>query len=32
METLAAGRVTGLRFSYEPEMLRFFQARFAPIS
>jgi hypothetical protein len=23
-------RVTGLRFTYEPEYLRFFQARFAP--
>ena len=26
-----AGRVRGLRFSYEPEMLRFFQARFEPV-
>jgi tyrosine phenol-lyase len=26
-----ADRVRGLRFSYEPEMLRFFQARFEPV-
>ena len=26
-----AGEVKGLRFSYEPEMLRFFQARFEQI-
>jgi len=26
-----ADRVRGLRFSYEPEMLRFFQARFGPV-
>jgi len=27
-----AGQIKGLRFTYEPEMLRFFQARFEPIS
>jgi tyrosine phenol-lyase len=26
-----AGRISGLRFVYEPKMLRFFQARFAPV-
>jgi tyrosine phenol-lyase len=24
-------RIIGLRFSYEPKSLRFFQARFAPV-
>jgi tyrosine phenol-lyase len=26
-----AGRVVGLKFTYEPRHLRFFQARFAPV-
>ena len=26
-----AGKVVGLRFTYEPKYLRFFQARFEPV-
>jgi tyrosine phenol-lyase len=26
-----AGQIRGLRFAYEPKMLRFFQARFEPV-